>query len=282
MKIFGIIILVSLIQCSKPKRIMDNFNIPTLITELEELQNKNAYDGEEFEFWIDFHDDSRYSICPIDAIPFASTGNNGIHFAFLTDFGTNENLEQAPIICVAPSYDPPVNLVAKNLHGFLSLITTIENSTLLADRYKTQEDFEKRKNEWFEGFLSEPEISEPRKKLAETLRTKFDLKRISDIVSYTNQIRETRASEIDYESMDGLGIKLDDDETIAEFDYSKNPEDVIRFLSNANKSSRLLFYRNSYYAYILSNDYDEIVKSITIQFLEKDGYTNEARRLRLY
>lgn len=64
--------------------------IPDLIQEIKLLQDSNILNGEEFEFWIDFQSESRHSICPIDAIPFASTGNNGIHFAFLTDFGKNK------------------------------------------------------------------------------------------------------------------------------------------------------------------------------------------------
>ena len=261
---------------------MVNYQMPEIINELIKLQDGKIYDGEEFEFWIDFHDDFRYSICPIDAIPFASTGNNGIHFAFLTDFGRNTNLNEAPIICVAPSYDPPVNLVENNLKDFLGIVTTIENSTLLADRYESQTDFENRKNEWFEGFLSEPRIAEPRRKLASQLRSKFNLNSFNQLIKYRNQIREEREELVDYESMDGLGIFRVNEEEFSEFQYSKKPEDVIKFLSNSNRNSRLLFYRNSYFAYILSKDYDEIIRTLTIQFLEKDGYFDEAKRLKLY
>ena len=237
---------------------MVNHQMPEIINELIKLQDEKFYDGEEFEFWIDFHDNFRYSICPIDAIPFASTGNNGIHFAFLTDFGRNTNLNEAPVICVAPSYDPPVNLVANNLKDFLGIVTTIENSTLLAARYENQIDFENRKNEWFEGFLSEPRIAEPRRKLASQLKSKFNLERFNQIIHYRNQIRDKRKELVDFGSMDGLGVFKVNDEEISEFKYSKKPEDVIKFLSNSNRNSRLLFYRNSYFAYILSVSYTHL------------------------
>ena len=123
MKKSVLLIFTLFVLCSNSDQTMDVNNMPAPIGNLTKLQNEDIYNGEEFEFWIDFQDDSRYSICSIDAIPFASTGNNGIHFAFLTDFGRNKNLNQAQIICVAPTYDPPVNIIAENLYEFLSLLT---------------------------------------------------------------------------------------------------------------------------------------------------------------
>ncbi len=261
---------------------MNAYQFPEIITEIEELQERGLITDEEFEFWIDYHENDRYSICPIDAIPFASTGNNGIHFAFLTDFGRNKDLNEAPIICVAPTYDPPINIVAKNINHFLSLVTTIENSTLFANRYKDQEEFDKRKKEWFDGFLSELRVAEPRRKLANELRDRFKLDKFENIVNYRHRLRQEREEQIDHTSMDGLGIFKVNDKPIIEFDYSKNPEDVIKFLSQSNRNSRLLFYRNSYFAYILSKEYDEVIKSILIQYLKQDGYEDEANRLKLY
>ncbi len=271
MKKIGIIILALFLQCSNPKTLMESNVYPEIIYELLELQNKNEFDGEEFEFWIDFHENSRYSICPIDAIPFASTGNNGIHFAFLTDFGRNKNLNEAPIICIAPSYDPPVNIVAQNIFEFLCLITTIENATLLADRYQNQEEFSQRIQEWFEGFRTDQEVAESRNKLANKFIKQFNLRSIENIIEYTNNIRKDRLSKTDFDSMDGLGIYKINDEPITIFDYSKKPEEVFKFLNNSNKNSRLLFYRNSYVAYILSKGYDEVIKTVIIQSLENDG-----------
>lgn len=65
-----------------PRTIMEGNIFSEIINELFELQYKNEFDGEEFEFWKDFQDDFRYSICPIDSIPFASAGNNGYNLLF--------------------------------------------------------------------------------------------------------------------------------------------------------------------------------------------------------
>jgi hypothetical protein len=57
----------------------------------------------------------RYFITPPDLITFISTGGDGIHFGFLTDFGQVEDLEEAYIVCVSPTNDPPLKIVARNL-----------------------------------------------------------------------------------------------------------------------------------------------------------------------
>ena len=260
----------------------NSFKTPDIIHEIKLMQDSNILNGEEFEFWIDFQNESRYSICPIDAIPFASTGNNGIHFAFLTDFGKNKDLNNAPIICIAPSYDPPINLVANNLKQFLSIVTTIENATLLADRYKSENEFESRRTEWFEGFRSESHIANERKNLANLMKNKFSLNHIDNVMGHLDDIRKSRKSLMDEESMDGLGIRKINNEPILKFEYSKNVDTLKSFLTQANKNSRLMVYRNSYFAYILAEGYDYEIKQILKEFLQKDGYIDEAERLKLY
>jgi len=125
------------------------------LIELEELQVNNRIIGEELDFFIDYQNEYRSNMCPIDVIPFASASYNGLHFAFLTDFGKNKNLSEAPIICIAPSYDPPVNLVTRNLYEFICLIITTETRILLADRYENQAAFDSRKEKYLTGFRSE-------------------------------------------------------------------------------------------------------------------------------
>lgn len=191
-------------------------------------------------------------------------------------------MNNAPIICVAPSYDPPINLVANNLKDFLNIVTTIENATLLADKYNSESEFDSRKTEWFEGFRSEAQIANERRTLAKLMKNKFSLNHIDDVFGYINEVRNKRNSLIDVTSMDGLGIRKIDDEPIMEFGYSKNADTLKLFLTRANKNSRLMIYRNSYFAYILSKGYDDEIKKILKEFLSKDGYNDEAERLELY
>lgn len=277
------ILLLILLSCRNTKEIkMPKYEMPDIILHIEKKQKERTFDTEAFEFAIDYYEDSRYSICPIDAIPFGSTGNNGIHFAFLTDFGQNTNLEKAPIICIAPSYDPPINLVARNIFEFFSIVTTIENSTLLADEYQNQEQFEKRKEEWFDDWMSEPKIAEPRKKQAEDLKLKFKLKGIHNVVEYTSQIRNERDKVIKTYKIGGsLGVNPFNNEEISKFKHTKDTFKIKEYLENENKSSRLQFYRDCVFNFILSKNFDFEIKQIIIKYLEKDGYIDEADNLRL-
>gem|GEM_PF-84613 len=63
-----------------------------------------------------------YSVTPIDSVKFCTTGGDGCHFAFLTDFGTRQDLENAPIVFVDPmDFAECVRLVANNLKDLLGL-----------------------------------------------------------------------------------------------------------------------------------------------------------------
>ena len=65
----------------------------------------------------------RYHNTPLDVIPFARTGADGVHFGFLTDFGQVTTLEEAYIVRVAPmDFDAPVKMVARNFEQFVALL----------------------------------------------------------------------------------------------------------------------------------------------------------------
>ncbi|MDF9841049.1 MULTISPECIES: hypothetical protein [unclassified Paenibacillus] len=46
--------------------------------------------------------DFAYPCDPVDSILMASTGWDGLHFSFLTDFGAVKDLDNAPIVFVEP------------------------------------------------------------------------------------------------------------------------------------------------------------------------------------
>lgn len=60
----------------------------------------------------------RYMATPPDVIPFAHAGVDGIHYGFLTDFGLEKDLSQAPIVCVSPVDWTGVWVVARHLQDF--------------------------------------------------------------------------------------------------------------------------------------------------------------------
>lgn len=69
-----------------------------------------------------------YYITPPDLIPFASTGGDGIHFGFLTDFGAVKDLENAPIVCVTPTNDPRIRYLSRDIREFLRMVITLPDA----------------------------------------------------------------------------------------------------------------------------------------------------------
>lgn len=103
------------------RKIYGSYEIPDEIYKLYELEKElNDIDLslDMIGFRPSIHDDS-YSITPPDLIPFANTGGDGIHFGFLTDFGSVPALTEAPIVCVSPTNDPPIRYMANNIKEFL-------------------------------------------------------------------------------------------------------------------------------------------------------------------
>ncbi|MFI2856172.1 hypothetical protein ACH6EH_03415 [Paenibacillus sp. JSM ZJ436] len=106
-----------------------SYEIPDMIQRLFQLSHSLAAQGIDMSM-IGFRmEDSyfAYSITPPDLIPFASTGGDGIHFGFLTEFGRISQLEEASIVCVTPTDDPPIRLMARNLQEFLDLIVSVHH-----------------------------------------------------------------------------------------------------------------------------------------------------------
>jgi hypothetical protein len=59
----------------------------------------------------------------LDVISFARPGMDGIHYGFLTDFGSIDDLENASIVRVSPmDFDDPVKIVARNIHDSLRIL----------------------------------------------------------------------------------------------------------------------------------------------------------------
>ena len=81
--------------------------IPDEILKLIRLEEDLQKEGKTLDTigFVPIVTEFAYSITPIDVIPFAHTGGDGVHFGFLTDFGRVKNLNDAPIVCVSPTND---------------------------------------------------------------------------------------------------------------------------------------------------------------------------------
>ena len=157
---------------------LGKYKIPTIIQKIKNyISTNNLYDFFGFRLTFDF----RYNITPLDIVHFAYTGGNGIHFGFLTDFGLVNSLDDAPIVIIAPTYDPPIRLVAKNLLDFLTYFPTIYDAEdLLIDDINM---LNKSSNERWDRYTEEQVIIEKHNfsKLVNDYRMQFDGTKISSV-----------------------------------------------------------------------------------------------------
>lgn len=224
-----------------------------------------------------------YAITPIDVIPFANTGGNGIHFGFLTDFGRISNLAEAPIVCVTPTDDPPIRLMARSLDEFLQMATSVPHLELL-ERCWPGVDKEKLTNE-MEEFLSD-EFDRVREPIRSRLRETFH-KEAVDVASCIRQAMDERQQAIALPTLDGLGVVAYQDE-VAEKRYMFNPNrsqdeqelaSMRAFLEGANVTEKLAFVRDASYWYIVAQDYDDKILQLISEILHSLQLEDEIKRL---
>lgn len=257
-----------------------DYTVPSSLEKLRLLEEHHIASWTSLGFGISY--DHHYSVTPLDVIPFIGTGSNGIHYGFLTDFDPNLDLNDAYIVCVAPTYDPPVNIVAKNLDEFLSLLSSTYESTVMADRYSNEAELEEAIQYAKDSIFLDLDGFKHREKNRSLLEKEFGAKPVNNVYQVIESTRKQRASQISSETLDGMGIRFKKDEPIQEFVYSREPKDVSKFLDSVNLNSRLKFYRNASLNFILSAGYDEEIKNIIIEYLKKDGLMREAGILEDY
>ena len=257
--------------------------IPEEVFMLIRLEEELVREGESLDL-IGFRPivhEFAYPITPIDVIPFASTGGNGIHFGFLTDFGKNTDLNEAPIVCVSPTNDPPIRLVAHTIRDFLNMATSVPHVELIETCWPWNDE------EMTEGILEEYRTDDFQRKrdtflkrLQETFRTDQ-----VDVAEYVQRVLQERNSKVILPTYDGLGIVSTSDIQSANR-YMFNPDrrqaeaeitKMQNFLSKATTEEKLGFIRDAYYWY-LSSDYDNKVLNLVGELLQSLQLENEIKR----
>lgn len=223
-----------------------------------------------------------YPITPTDVIPFASTGGNGIHFGFLTDFGRITDLNEAPIVCVAPTSDPPIRLVAPTIRDFLNMASSVPYVELIETCWPWNN------KKMIEGVLDEyrtDDYQKKRDKLLIHLRETFGTDQV-DVVDCVQRVLLERSSKICLPTYDGLGIVPMGDGQSA-IRYTFDPErrqdereitKMQNYLSHATTEEKLGFIRDASYWYILSSDYDDQIMKLVGEILQSLQLDNEIKR----
>ncbi len=271
----------SFLEPIEEKIIFGNYSKPKTLLELERLSKEDSIQLELLGFYL--YQWMPYAPQAIDMIPFASTGEDGTYFAFLTDFGRISDLENAPIImyCGADmnyeNLDKGYLLFAKNILDFIAIITQTLNPGFVYEWDPRYTDFEKETKE-----LIEDEPDDERTDTIEVLKNNLPLPKIDNLNNYYVNLFEQRSLKAQIKTNDGLNINFDG-QSIAlkqEINVSLDKEALGLALSKMDKLSRLKFYRDygNLYHDLRQKEY-LYVFDVLIEFLAKDGFHRESEVL---
>ncbi len=246
---------------------------PPFLLKLEQFQQEGQFDLDVFNFAFDYN--HAYWATPIDSIQFCTTGGDGCHFAFLTDFGTWQDLENAPIVFVAPmDFGECVRLVANNLKDLLGLFCYFGYTEAFRFYRPDSGELENIR----EQIAADSYRAEDRKILCELLYEEFGAPRFehSGAYDYVRQVQEQRATLAQIPTLDTIGILGKPAPNFKIFDF-KNTEDTVieTFLRSASRFERLKFYRD--FKFLKGFQPPETTRTLIGQFLEVDGLLREAR-----
>ena len=263
-----------------------SYNMPDEIKDLQKLEEQLASEDLSLEM-IGLrlaYTYNRYSITPPDLIPFADTGGDGVHFGVLTDFGQAETLEAAPIVCVTPTNDPPIRLIARNIADFLDLVSSVPHAEFL-------EEWWGRRDEAGIAAASEAfcrDAPYERKAERERVQARFQNAfgtRKRNVPTYIHEVLTEREQKIALPTLDGLGV-TGASGNFQRFEFSsanggeeREQQRMRSFLANACREEKLAFVRDANYRYILTPDYDADVAELVREVLLAMGLTDEAARM---
>lgn len=261
-----------------------HYEIPKEIMELHQLEEQLQKDGLSFELigFQPLRELYTYSMTPPDSIPFAHTGGAGIHFAFLTDFGQVNSLQEAPIICVSPTNDPPIRYVARNLREFLQLVVAVLHAEMLEQFWGYKD--EAMMNREIEEFLHDSPADWTKNRQAVHARFKeaFDLQPLS-FLSYVQDVLQERAQSIAVDTFDGLGIKgARTTSPLKRYEFGEhftvNNEELERmrqFLERASRMEKQAFIRDANYRFVVVPAEEKGLFELMLSILKELGLESE-------
>lgn len=265
------------------------YNVPHTLQRLTDLQDALG-DPELFLLGFNFYlslENSRYFNTPSDVIVFGYIGVDGIHYGFLTDYGSVTDLDEAPIVCICPmDFDRPTRIIAKNLCEFLSVNLT--DSELFYNQFDSEENYLTIRDQWdTEAANSEFQVSENEKlvrgRVTKFLMENLQIPTIRNPYHYVQNIELERQRTVSVQTQDGLGVttpQLQSEKHIP-FPISKdtapNLELLQEYLYSAPVASRLALFRDIQFNYVLQDNQE--LQKIVIDAMINMGLIDEANRL---
>lgn len=281
------------------KVLYGKYEIPPTFALLLSESNKWEQQGMDTSFIIGFYpitSDMRYFNTPVDVIPFGNTGMDGIHYGFLTDFGSVTDLEEAPIVSVSPmDFDQPVQLIARNFREFLQI--NRNDSGLFYNTFASEAAYLAKKKEWelehqeFEKqYPPDVEKEKAQEAALDAFNGKLSLPVIPSSFRYIQEIREERKQRVAISTQDQLGImkhtvpaandvsrKTSKEIFLVDHDQGVEVPSLQAFWKNANHEQKLAIFRDLTMNVILSDDPDLL--QAVIAELRRIGLNDEANRL---
>ncbi len=268
------------------EEIYGHYQKPQTLVKLEQLVIEEKIDLETIGFFLS--ESLPYSSSPIDIIPFASTGGDGCYFAFLTDFGYHQDLETAPIVFISPSdFDVKFphfgnKIFAENIVHFIKLMTIMKSAEFVRFKNLFEIDFDTEVANVRADIeaASSDDTNERRREIIDLLSANFNDSIDMKLGDYY-MILEYKRKLHDYIHLrDGIGLKthLKLGKPIADF---SNAEKLNENLCDADRLSKLIFYREAPYIFKdFKDDYIGIMKLIS-EHLGNDGFSREAHLVKL-
>ncbi|MFF2291131.1 hypothetical protein [Peribacillus butanolivorans] len=266
--------------------------MPPTIEKLNKLEKdieNEGYSLGELSLFLEF-DFTPYENTPYDVITFASTGCDGIHFGFLTDFGTVSDLENAFVVCISPmDFDSHIKIVARNIREFVNLVCTMKDALTISNFNILEEEgqYIRLLKELKQVEPEDEEFEENANYVVEKIKATLGSELIEDVYHYVERkVRTERDQQTILPTLDGLGIipvenvtsnhilyKLEKDMTI-------NLEEVKTFFNSATTESKLAFIRDVQFTYLIANEI--ALKELVIHKMIKLGLQDEVDRLYVF
>ena len=192
---------------------LGKYKIPPTMMKLLTLENKLSQKNKSLDDVLGFYvrtDLIPYFNTPMDVVSFGSTGVDGEHYGFLTDFGSASDLENAPIVFVAPmNFDQPAIVVANNFREFIRIVMI--DASLLNMDFENGAAYRKQKNEWEQqelklGYTESEEEKSSKEDILRQIEAAIKPPTIADPYSYSAHAAKERAKRVTIFTQDGLGV----------------------------------------------------------------------------
>ena len=269
---------------------------PELLLKLENYQKKNRKKARVLGFRIQYKDDV-LPMTPIDAIPFARTRDGG-QLSFLTDFGTTQDLAQAPIVIVYPFECVEcewTQIVAMNLEAFLQLSASLDESywfelfqyILTKQNQKefpvsSNDEYSVRQYDSLTIYVQRSQQQNIDRVVL--LKEQFGIDASAEPIKMTEDMLQWRKEIATIETFGDFGINYGNEVVKVDRYYERLEEVTLveEFLGQSTLPERLRFYRDVLYLdefYYLEEDVQSQIKELIINYLKKDGLNREAEVL---